>query len=109
MNQQAIDIAENMLSKYTDNISWDNFQYDSWYCNALEHILEDLKSLWDGWIPVTERLPEEHSDILVYYYWNRNSKFFPECQYMKQTSYYNDRFECEEEVTHWMNLPDSPK
>ena len=60
------------------------------------------------WVAVEDRLPEEHQDVMVYYYSNRKSKFFPNLQFMKQSSYYNGRFECDEEVTHWGELPEPP-
>lgn len=32
--------------------------YDNWYCKALEHTLEDLRDLWDGWKVPTITIPE---------------------------------------------------
>lgn len=61
------------------------------------------------WISVNDRLPSEHQDVLVYYYGNRNSIHFPNSQFMKQSSFYDNKFECGEEVTHWRSLPDAPK
>ena len=60
------------------------------------------------WVAVEDELPNEHQDVMVYYYGNRKSKHFPDLQFMKQSSFYNDRFECEEEVTHWAELPEPP-
>lgn len=60
------------------------------------------------WRSVENELPEEHEDVLVYYYGNKDSKHFPELQFIKQTSFYNERFECDEEVTHWTKLPEPP-
>ena len=61
------------------------------------------------WISVKDRLPDEHQDVLVYYYGNRSSFHFPLVRYMKESSYYDGCFECEEEVTHWTILPEPPK
>lgn len=67
----ALWIAEDMLSKYTDNISWDNFQYDSWYCKALESIITELRSLNsspasdDSWISLSETYPEDNTYVLA--------------------------------------------
>jgi len=61
------------------------------------------------WRSVEEQLPEEHEDVLVYYYGNRDSKFCRECRYIKQSCYYDGEFECEEEVTHWAKIPDPPQ
>jgi hypothetical protein len=60
------------------------------------------------WVAVEEKLPNEHQDVMVYYYGNKNSKHFPNLQFMKQSSFYNDEFECTEEVTHWAELPETP-
>lgn len=54
MNQQAIDRVKERLSKYLKRTDDSDKSYDNWYCKALEHTLEDLQALWDGWIPVTE-------------------------------------------------------
>jgi len=56
------------------------------------------------WINVEDRLPEEHEDVLVYYYHNRKSKYFPECRYITESGFYKGRFELEKEITHWMPL-----
>ena len=56
------------------------------------------------WIPVRERLPEEHEDIVVCYKHHFNQQSFPnmpDALRIIDTSYYKDRFELEEEVTHW--------
>jgi hypothetical protein len=60
------------------------------------------------WISVSEKLPEEHEDVLVYYYSNRDTLYFPNARYMKETSFYKGKFECDEEVSHWSLLPDPP-
>ena len=68
-----------------------------------------LKPQEGEWISVEDKLPNEHQDIIVYYYGNKNSKYFPSSQFMKQSSFYNDEFECNEEVTHWKTLSTPPK
>jgi len=60
------------------------------------------------WIKPEEQLPEEHEDILVYYYSNINSLHFPTARYIKETSFYEGEFECNEVVTHWAKMPVLP-
>ena len=67
------------------------------------------------WISVDDELPEEHSDVLVYYETSpikfRGGVLLGPCHYMTQSSYYNDMFEMENRphtVTHWMPLPEPP-
>lgn len=72
---------------------------------------KELKAINDNivqWVSIDDRLPNEHQDILVYYYGNKNSEHFPELQFIKQSSFYNNEFECDEDVTHWAILPDPP-
>jgi len=80
---------------------------------AKEKIIEKIairyKELSEQWIDVNENLPEEHQDVLVYYYFNKKSYHFPDSQFIKESSYYNGRFECDEEVTHWRKLPELPQ
>jgi hypothetical protein len=59
-------------------------------------------SLLDGWVSVEDKLPKEHTDILVWVEQNKSSL----C--IEQSSYYNGRFESEHLVTHWRPLLPSP-
>jgi len=60
------------------------------------------------WVAVYKELPSEHEDVLVYYYGNKDCEHFSDLQFMKQSSFYNNVFECKEEVTHWAKLPNPP-
>ena len=90
--------------------SWD---YQVWLENRVEELEQRLEAgQVDAvvmWRSVKDELPEEHEDVLVYFYGNKDSKHFPECRYMKQSCFYNGAFECEEEVTHWAELPEPPQ
>ncbi len=60
------------------------------------------------WIPVTERLPEDNSDVLAYMQNSIESRIFP-ASYHKgwwEDCIWNTR--CLS-VTHWMPLPEPPK
>jgi hypothetical protein len=61
------------------------------------------------WISIDASWPDDHQDILVYYYGRRNNFNTPIVRFMKQSSYCDEVFDCEEEVTHWMPLPEPPK
>lgn len=66
----------------------------------------------DGWIPVTERLPEEHDRFICTYKFNSNS----EMQFVGVLEYYASchcpHWQHESAgviVTHWMPLAEPPK
>lgn len=67
--------------------------------------LEEKQATSDGWIPVTERLPEKDVRVLVWV--GENSCNFPVID--------TDRIHCgrwvrwDECITHWMPLPEPPK
>jgi len=64
------------------------------------------------WIPVTERLPEDGSDVLAYLKYANNSRISA-ANYYKGTwqDCVMDRLYLTEEgfVTHWMYLPELPR
>ena len=60
------------------------------------------------WVKVEDRFPEEHQDVLVYYYGNRKCSHFPDLQFIKQSSFFNGRFECDEDISYWRELPNPP-
>ena len=71
--------------------------------------LEEKQATSDGWIPVTERLPDEEGRYMC----NVKSFAFPGCFYQailqcdkhgfREGNIYTD------DVTHWMPLPEPPK
>ena len=65
-----------------------------------------MKKSFIEWVSVEDRLPDEHQDVIVYFCYR--SKEYLNLRFMKQTSFYNDEFECIEEVTHWGELPNFP-
>jgi len=79
------------------------------YISELEKSIKNLPiSTVMEWVGVEEDSPNEHEDVLVYYYSNKKSKSFPNLQFMKESSFYDGKFECKEEVTHWAKLPNPP-
>lgn len=57
------------------------------------------------WIPVSERLPEEKTSVLVYKHgdWIQPAKRIDVCKYLGDGVFYLLN------VTHWMPLPERPK
>ena len=65
-----------------------------------------------AWIPVTERLPEDRSDVLVVAYWHERWGVYmgwcaPERAEWSVHIGIGDRNDVA--VTHWMPLPEPPK
>ena len=65
---------------------------------------EELRKLKDKirWIPVTERLPERGSEIIVFTGKTAEPKVLA-------YSFWNPKYDLWGRVTHWMPLPDGPK
>ena len=60
-----------------------------------------------GWIPVTDRLPEKNTSVLVYYKHGRNIFWYDGDKFNDV-----DQYGCDfpvDSVTHWMPLPKPPK
>ena len=62
----------------------------------------------DEWISVEDRLPEEHEDVLTYFRFDLifGGHSFSMCQDCMVSP---DRWDNENDVTHWMPLPEPPK
>lgn len=84
---------------------WD---YEVFVVQELEELIHEIQSLEPVWIPVTERLPEFGTDVLVL------SRSFHYDAYRTRSENWliNSTFHSEEaianDVTHWMPLPLAP-
>jgi hypothetical protein len=70
------------------------------------------------WISVKERLPEEHKKVIAYGQPKNDCSCNPSWRVMEASYQGNDQYElgwvygeydCQQEVTHWMPLPKTPK
>ena len=83
-----------------------------WGSNTSEEIAENLIAhgvTVQEWIPVTERLPEDDSDVIAYLRTGEEERIFP-ANYAKGVWFdciFNKRVT--ETTTHWMPLPQPPK
>lgn len=94
--QQAIDILDYMIENYS-GINW---VYHEVY-DALEEAKSRIQVLGDGWIPVTERLPNEKEQVIVYQEW-RDHWSINVIKVIKQDL-------TRPIFSHWMPLPLPPK
>lgn len=78
--------------------------------SAIDGLQAELAELKERrWIPVSERLPKDGSDILAYYDNKIETRIIP-CNYYKG-EWYDCIFDTErvfKYITHWMPLPEPP-
>ena len=79
---------------------------------ALQQEIEKLRGQLPRWIPVTERLPEDRSDVLVVAYWHERWGAYmgwcaPERAAWSVHVGIGDRSDIA--VTHWMPLQEPPE
>ena len=79
---------------------------------ALQKEIEGLRAQLPRWIPVTERLPKDRSDVLVVAYWHERWGVYmgwcaPERAEWSVHIGIGDRNDVA--VTHWMPLPEPPE
>jgi len=102
----AIEGLSGLIDHYGGETGIKNLQeYASKYWDTLEKI--------PRWIPVTERLPEEHKDVLAIAQWKDNHEVTI-CYGRKYKTRWYLLSEPGEllkgfDVTHWMPLPEPPK
>ena len=107
----GMDIAEMALCRRIKNLEAENEKLQ-WYCDAevdraaeAHYNMREAKASVPRWIPVDERLPEKHRIVLAYFRFG-----------MIDTGIYNGRnwwndigIANNENVTHWMPLPEPPE
>ena len=97
MKQQAIDILDEMIEEA--NNPWN--KWESKHKTALKEAKSRIQALWDGWIPVTERLPDFTWEVFTYRN-NNIAKWFFVSSWPEKPHFFEDY------VTHWMPLPLPP-
>ena len=88
--------------------------------DAIEELSRDLDSMNEAnialygalpkWIPVSEKLPEEYVNVLVFLRsldWN--SIYYSIDHLMEDGQWWKASTSWKHEVTHWMPLPEPPK
>lgn len=85
--------------------------------DALNVALAKIKQMEDAalnkeeskieWIKAEDSEPEEHEDVLVIYYNDRNGAF-PKLWGIAETSFYEGRYELEKEIIFWCSYPEVP-
>lgn len=90
----------------------DRLENQNAHIAALQQEIEKLRGQVPRWIPVTERLPEDRSDVLVVAYWHERWGVYmgwcaPERVAWSVHIGIGDRSDIA--VTHWMPLPEPPK
>lgn len=119
MKQQAIDYINKKIEKYSKMVEksekiykwneskytfhwWASYWYEKWKLWDYEDMKDELQALWDGWIPVTERLPKPLINHIVWHHdWMTLWVYYDWVWYWDSLQHlYN--------VTHWQPLPLPP-
>lgn len=118
MNQQAIDILKKFIvSEQLERQSILSVQHKQYFLDPTLMLLDRLNkvvnTLWDGWIPVTERLPEESWRYLVF--WNILPSDNERCSWFSNFDTLTWLFvfnffwqKTTPKITHWQPLPLPP-
>ena len=90
----------------------DRLENQNAHIAALQKEIEKLRRQVPRWIPVTERLPEDRSDVLVVAYWHERWGVYmgwcaPERAEWSVHIGIGDRNDVA--VTYWMPLPEPPE
>ena len=108
--QQAIDILDRLEDKVRKQQAMTN--YTEWVQNWAIHYLreagKEIQALWDGWIPVTERLPPTDNSVLcfgdyIFIGLYSHIPWIPWAHFQIQHTWETKR------ANLWMPLPNSPK
>ena len=94
-----------------------NLSCDCVFCKAIDLAITALKQ-YQGWIPVSERLPDDGTPVLITYVGIYDGKLYSDgvAIWSVEENGYNggwlwelDRSEVAVKTTHWMPLPEPPK
>ena len=105
-----MDVREKLFTLFQDcnNPSWKWFPNNAEMMKLIEYLISHGVTVQE-WIPLTERLPEDDSDVLAYSSIGEESRIYPAC-------YSNGVwFDCifnapaTDTTTHWMPMPQPPK
>ena len=109
----AIDILDEMINELM-KLSTSNFHKKDPIL-LIEEAKSRIQALWDGWIPVTERLPENYLPVnIVYQQQNYPDKKDVSTWFINKDGRFYDCTIREDEwypivyPTHWMPLPNTP-
>ena len=92
-----------MLKDTRANAAWHLWGYEE----SVDHLIANGVTI-QRWIPVTERLPDLHTTVLVYDQESKRDLFW----YDENGFNVVDEYGCTypvKTVTHWMPLPEAPK
>ena len=101
MREKLIDIVET----YADFLDWDTKED---VVDSIMDLLATDNNVGHKWIPVTERLPEKNTSVLVYYKHGRNIFWYDGKDGFCDIDEYGMNVP-DNTVTHWMPLPEPPK
>lgn len=89
-------------------IDADKLRHDAEWCRetteAFQVLIDDQPTVCGGWIPVTDRLPQDDEDVLVWVDGTHR-----DMAYRDEGVWYDEEHNHLKNITHWMPLPEPPK
>lgn len=112
-------VFEKILVKLAEKREYyylNDYVYDVIAVDALDYAIEIVKQIAEehnnGWIPCSERLPEEYGDYLIIWTDIRGTRFYEICEYEPNEGWIGDipqAFNGKYSVIAWQLLPEMYK
>ena len=108
-------VFEKIIDRLRDNVylcKLTNIHMARAFSMSIKIVQEEMKEYNNGWIPVSERLPEEYGDYLIIWTDIIGTRFYEICEYEPNEGWIGDipqAFNGKYSVIAWQPLPEMYK